>query len=260
MQKTILVTGASSGLGEALARHFHERGDRVYGTSRTAAQRPWPMLELDVTSDRDVARLRELPIDVAINSAGYAFLGALEETSVAEARAQMEVNFFGAMRVMLAVLPGMRVRGRGHIVNLSSISGAIGMPFTAAYAASKHALEGASESLAHELYGTNIHVTILQPDGMRTGIGARFQQPTDESPALSELRAKRRRLVALLERKTAPDGDGIDPAVLVAAVAEAVASPNPPLRIVIGETTKRLIAAKQAFTFDAFARTLAEAQ
>ncbi|WP_394821372.1 SDR family oxidoreductase [Pendulispora albinea] len=260
--KIVLVTGASSGLGLAMARHLHLRGHRVYGTSRAPREdAPWPMLELDVCSDDSanacVGRVleREGRLDVLINNAGYAFLGALEETRLEDARAQMETNFFGALRMMLAVLPILRRQSSGHIVNVSSISGAVGMPFAGAYAASKHALEGASEALAHELHGSGLRVTLIEPDGMRTGIGARFQQPAREHPLLG---AKRKRLVAVLENVTAEGGDGIDPEVLARAVGEAIESASPPLRIVIGEKAQKLITAKRFFSEPAFANLIAE--
>ena len=147
--KVILVTGASTGLGRAMASHLSVKGHRVYGTSRqlqSSSSLSWPMLQLDVRSDISVKSCletlmaKENRIDVLINNAGYAFIGAVEETTLEDARAQMETNYFGAVRMMLAVLPALREQGSGHIINISSISGAIGMPFAGAYAASKHAL------------------------------------------------------------------------------------------------------------------------
>ncbi|APR78186.1 Dehydrogenase [Minicystis rosea] len=253
--KIILVTGASSGLGRAIAKHLHERGHRVYGTSRTpAAEAPWPMLELDVCSDASaraaIATLleREGRIDVLVNNAGYAFLGAIEETSLDDARAQLETNFFGALRLMLGVLPAMRARGRGNIINMSSLSGVVGMPFAGAYAASKHALEAASEALAHELRGTALRVTIIEPDGMRTGIG--FHLPRHDHPQLA---ARRGRLVAALREVTATAGPGNAPELLAHRVGEAIEAADPPLRIVIGDMAQRLIAAKRTLDEASFA-------
>nr|WP_255468618.1 SDR family oxidoreductase [Reyranella sp. CPCC 100927] len=257
----VLVTGASSGLGQAMARHFRQRGLRVYGTSRQprgSHDVAWPMLQLDVRSDASVqacvddVRGAEGRIDVLINNAGYAFVGAVEETSVADTRDQMETNFFGVMRMMKAVLPVMRDQGAGRIVNISSLAGIVGAPFLGAYAASKHALEGISEALAHELRGTRIHVTLVEPDGMRTGIG--FHHPDSDSPLLA---TRRRRMLAMLQQATAEQGGGTDPDLLAHAVADSLESDRPPLRIVIGEAAQALITAWRTLPDAAFGDLLA---
>ncbi|NMO19388.1 SDR family NAD(P)-dependent oxidoreductase [Pyxidicoccus fallax] len=259
--RVVLVTGASSGLGRATAALLARRGYRVYGTSRQPTPRAgteWPMLPLEVCSDASVeACVRELlaregRIDALVNNAGHAFIGAVEETSLQEARAQLETNFFGALRMMLAVLPPMRERGVGHIINVSSLSGAVAVPFLGAYAASKHALEAMSESLAHELRGTALRVTLLQPDGMRTGIG--FHHPRTERP---DLAVKRRRLVSLLERATREEGN--DPDLLAHEVARVIEDSAPPLRIIIGEGAKRLIEARRTLPEVEFGKLLASA-
>jgi len=250
-RKVVLITGASSGLGRAIATELHQRGHRVFGTSRNpqAHAAPWPMLALDVCSDASVracvdAVLAEAQrIDVLVNNAGHALIAALEETSLEQARAQMETNYFGALRMMLAVLPAMRARNAGHLINMSSVSGALGLPFAAAYGASKHALEGVSEALAHELHGTPIRVTLIEPDGMRTGIA--LQGPERDHPVLA---ARRRRLRARLDAVTAVDGPGNDPGVLARAVGDAIEVDAAPLRIAIGDLTHQLIAAKRQMT------------
>jgi NAD(P)-dependent dehydrogenase (short-subunit alcohol dehydrogenase family) len=161
--RIVLVTGASTGLGRAMALDLTARGHTVYGTSRGAMpDAGFAMLPLDVrdagSAAATVQRIveKEGRIDVLINNAGYAFVGAFEETGVEDARAQFETNVFGAMRMMKAVLPHMRSNGFGRIVNISSASGLVGTPFLSAYAASKHALEALSESLSFELRGTAI--------------------------------------------------------------------------------------------------------
>jgi NAD(P)-dependent dehydrogenase (short-subunit alcohol dehydrogenase family) len=257
--KVVLVTGASSGLGRATAARLVARGHRVYGTSRQpSGDSGWPMLALDVCSDESVKTCvgevlaREGRIDALVNNAGYAFIGAVEETSLEEARAQLETNFFGALRMMLAVLPSMRERGTGHIVNVSSLSGVAAPPFLGAYAASKHALEAMSEALAHELRGTRLRVTLLEPDGMRTRIG--FHHPRVERP---DLAPRRKRLVSLLERATREEGS--DPEVLARIVEQVLDDSAPPLRIVIGEGAKRLIEARRTLPEAEFGRLLATA-
>ncbi len=259
--KIVLVTGASSGLGRAVAHHLQQGGLCVYGTSRQprgSHDVTWPMLQLDVRSDASVRACvddivgTEGRIDVLINNAGYAFVGAVEETSVDDTRAQMETNFFGVVRMMKAVLPVMRNQGTGHIVNISSLAGIVGAPFLGAYAASKHALEGISEALAHELRGTSIHVTLVEPDGMRTGID--FHHPSSDSPILA---ARRHRMLAMLQQATAEQGGGTDPDLLARAVADALASDRPPLRIVIGEAAQTLITAWRTLPDAAFGDLLA---
>jgi short-subunit dehydrogenase len=188
--------------------------------------------------------MREGRIDALVNNAGYAFIGAVEETSLDEARAQLETNFFGALRMMQAVLPAMRAQGTGRIVNISSVSGVIAFPFAGAYAASKQALEAMSEALAHELRGCDVRVTLIEPDGMRTAI--EFRHPRADHAILA---ARRRRIVDLLTQLTTTAGN--DPDLLACVVANAIASDDPPLRVVVGEQARRMIEAR---------RTLSEAE
>src|SRR5436190_11915177 len=168
-----LVTGASSGIGEAAARELLAAGFTVYGTSRKAVageQRGGvTFLPLDVTDDVSVAAAvgevlaRSGHIDVLVNNAGFGVTGAAEESSVEQARALFETNVFGLMRVTRAVLPVMRAQGSGRIINVSSIVGLIPVPFMALYASSKHALEGYSESLDHEVREHGVRVLLVEP-------------------------------------------------------------------------------------------------
>lgn len=258
--KVVLVTGASSGLGRATAMLLAERGHRVYGTSRDPAigtEFGWPMLPLDVCSDASVASCiaeimgRENRIDALVNCAGHAFVGAVEETSLDEAKAQLETNFFGTMRMMLAVLPSMRVQNAGRIVNISSLAGAVPFPFLGVYGASKHALEAISESLDYELTGTDIRVTLMEPDGMRTAIG--FHHPRSEHSVLA---AKRRWVLSELETSTRDNGN--DPRLFAQQVADAIESNAPPLRIVIGDNAKKFIDARRIMPEARFRQLVAE--
>jgi NAD(P)-dependent dehydrogenase (short-subunit alcohol dehydrogenase family) len=156
-----LVTGASSGIGEATARRLAMAGYKVYGTSRhsvQSGQRSFAMLPLDVTSDESVeAAVRELirlegRIDLLVNNAGFGVAPAgAEESSIEQAQAIFETNFFGLIRMTRAVVPHMRRQGNGRIINIGSVLGFLPMPYGALYAATKHAVEGYSESLDHEL-------------------------------------------------------------------------------------------------------------
>jgi NAD(P)-dependent dehydrogenase (short-subunit alcohol dehydrogenase family) len=171
--KVALVTGVSSGIGREIARFFIERGLQVFGTSR----RPGAgLIRLDVTDDDSVAEaVRSVlhqagRIDVLVNNAGYALAGALEETSIDEARQQFDTNFFGVLRVTQAVLPVMRRRRYGRIVNISSVYGLLPSP-TGVYAASKHALEGYTETLDHEVRSFGIRALLVGPAFAKTNFG-----------------------------------------------------------------------------------------
>ncbi len=176
--KVVLVTGASSGIGRTCVELLSARGHTVYGTSR----RPSPvsaghrMLELDVTRDDSVRKAvatvleEQGHIDVVVNNAGQALAGPIEETSLEEAQHQLDINFFGVLRVCKAVLPAMRARGSGLIVNVSSLGGVVGLPFQGLYSASKFALEGLTESLRQEVAAFGIQVALVQPGDVRTAI------------------------------------------------------------------------------------------
>ncbi|WP_213763580.1 SDR family oxidoreductase [Caballeronia sp. dw_19] len=257
--KVVLVTGASSGLGHATAQLLTTLGHRVYGTSRKSdavTDAAWPMLALDVCSDLSVRAClaeileREGRIDVLVNNAGHAFVGAIEETDIDEAKAQFETNFFGALRMMLGVLPFMRAQGAGHIVNISSLAGVVPFPFLGVYGASKHALEAISESLEYELGDTRIRVTLMEPDGMQTSIG--FHHPRAEHAILT---AKRLRLLRQLEINTREHG--IEPSALAQEVASVIESDTPPLRVVIGDMAKEVIGARHTMPETGFRQMLA---
>src|SRR5205809_1749766 len=182
-----LVTGASSGIGKATAERLATAGYKVYGTSRrgaTSGQRAFEMLSLDVTSDESVAAavnalLRsEGRVDLLVNNAGFSVAPAgAEESSIEQARAIFETNFFGIVRMTRAVVPHMRRQGAGRIINIGSVLGFLPMPYGALYAATKHAVEGYSESLDHELRTRGIRVSIIEPAFMKTAFDANFLKP-----------------------------------------------------------------------------------
>ena len=167
-----LVTGASTGIGRVTAKALQEAGFRVFGTSRRAAAERADgvnMLTCDVTDDASVAKLvdevltKAGRIDLLVNNAGIGLLGGAEESSIAQAQALFDVNVFGVLRMTNAVLPAMRRQGKGRIINMSSILGLIPAPYNALYASTKHALEGYSESLDHELRTFGIRVVLVEP-------------------------------------------------------------------------------------------------
>src|SRR5213076_3262463 len=177
-----LVTGASSGIGEAAARELVGAGFTVYGTSRKAAageERDGVVfLPLDVTDDDSVAgAVREVldrsgRVDVLVNNAGLGIAGAAEESSIEQARALFDTNLFGSIRMTRAVLPQMREQGSGRIINVSSIVGLIPVPYMALYASSKHALEGYSESVDHEVREHGVRVLLVEPGFTKTSFDA----------------------------------------------------------------------------------------
>ncbi|MCB5185013.1 oxidoreductase [Methylobacillus gramineus] len=180
--KVVLVTGVSSGIGRAAAEQFVQRGCEVFGTVRnlsTAAPLPGvTLVEMDVRNNDSVSQaiadifVRTGRIDVLINNAGMNMLGAVEETEIAEAAVLFETNFFGAMRTIQAVLPHMREQRSGRIVNVSSVLGFLPSPYMGLYAASKHAIEGLSETLDHEVRQFGIRITLVEPAYTKTSLEA----------------------------------------------------------------------------------------
>ena len=184
--RTWLITGVSSGLGRALAQAALGRGDRVWGTVRSAAARD-AFLALggygvsladmgDAAAVTDAVTEAEAGlggIDVLVNNAGYGIMGAVEEVSLAEAARQFAVNLFAPLAAIQAALPAMRARGRGHIVNITSVSGLATWAGTGIYCASKFALEGLGMTLADEVAPLGLHVTHVAPGGLRTDYAGR---------------------------------------------------------------------------------------
>jgi len=200
MTRVVIVTGTSSGIGRAIAVHLAARGDRVFAGSLTAATDPavpgMTSLPLDVRDSEAVAgfvatvRERAGGIDVLVNNAGFAMGGALEETSIAEAKAQFETNFFGAARMVNAVLPGMRAARRGRIINIGSGAGITAEPFAGYYTATKFALEGYSEALRHEVAAFGVTVSIVEPGWYRTAIVENAVRVAAPLPAYDAARAR----------------------------------------------------------------------
>jgi len=197
--KIALVTGASSGIGEATAERLAKAGYKVYGTSRRGAEagkRSFEMLSLDVTSDESVdAAVNEVirrsgRIDLLVNNAGVGVAPAgAEESSLDQARSIFETNFFGLVRMTRAVVLHMRRRGHGRIINIGSVLGFLPMPYGALYAATKHAVEGYSESLDHELRTRGIRVSVIEPAYTKTQFDANFLAPDSKLDEYREIRA-----------------------------------------------------------------------
>ena len=185
--KTILITGASTGIGKAIGAHLASKGHRVFGTSRNPEQYPdstFELLKLDVRNSESIhaaiATILQKTgcIDVLINNAGVGIAGAVEELPESEIKNNFEVNFFGPIAVIKAVLPTMRSQKSGLIINITSIAGHMGLPFRGAYSASKGALSVLTEAIAMEVKPFGIHVCCVAPGDFATNIAAgRFHAP-----------------------------------------------------------------------------------
>ena len=242
--KTALVTGASSGIGEATAPRLAMAGYNVYGTSRRGAQagqRSFEMLPLDVTSDesvaaavRDVMR-RAGRIDLLVNNAGFGVAPAgAEESSIEQARSIFDTNFFGIVRMTRAVVPHMRLQGSGRIINIGSVLGFLPMPYGALYAATKHAIEGYSESLDHELRTRGIRVSVIEPAYTKTQFDANLLEPDSKLEEYREVR------VALGKRLKEIMAGADHPSVVADVVLQAASAARPKLRYTAGRVASRL--------------------
>ena len=239
-----LVTGASSGIGEATAQRLAKAGYKVYGTSRRraqAGQRTFEMLPLDVTSDESVeaavSKLMRLEgrIDLLVNNAGLGVAPAgAEESSIEQARSIFDTNFFGIVRMARAVVPHMRHRGGGRIINIGSVLGFLPMPYAALYAATKHAVEGYSESLDHELRTSGIRVSVIEPAYTKTQFDANLLEPDAK---LNEYREIRAALGETLKRVMAAADE---PGVVAEVVLKAASAARPKLRYTAGVVAGRL--------------------
>jgi NAD(P)-dependent dehydrogenase (short-subunit alcohol dehydrogenase family) len=245
----VLLTGASTGLGRATAELLSASGFRVFGTSRAPRPTqalPYALLPLDVRSDESVRACVEMVlsqagrIDVLINNAGYGLSGALEEASLAQAQALFETNFFGAVRMINAVLPAMRERRRGTIVNISSVAGLGGLPFEGFYSASKHALEGYSETLRHEVRGFNIRVALVEPGFFRSDFAQVNQEP---ELLIADYAAMRQRATAIFDHALTT---GPDPRSIAQLILRILRSPAPRLRHLAGSDAQVIALGKRA--------------
>ncbi|HTY43159.1 MAG TPA: oxidoreductase [Thermoanaerobaculia bacterium] len=242
--KAAIVTGASSGIGEAVARRLATAGYRVYGTSRRSAEAGWrsfEMLPLDVTSDESVeAAVEEVMrlegrIDLLVNNAGFGVAPAgAEESSIDQARSIFETNFFGVVRMTRAVVPHMRRQGSGRIINIGSVLGFLPMPYGALYSATKHAIEGYSESLDHELRTWGIRVSVIEPAYTKTRFDANLLEPDSTLDEYREVRAAVGK--TLNEVMAAAD----EPGVVADAVLNAATAVRPRVRYTAGSLAGRL--------------------
>jgi NAD(P)-dependent dehydrogenase (short-subunit alcohol dehydrogenase family) len=236
--RVVLITGASSGFGRETARSLLSHGFKVYGTSRNPSSKPQEpgvgMLALDVDSDDSVQTgVKELldetgRVDVLVNNAGYVLTGGAEETSIAEAKAQFETDFFGPVRVTKAVLPTMRKQGSGQIINLSSLAAVLPVPFESYYAAAKAALLAWSEALRHEVKSLGIKVSVIEPGFFKTNLGNTRRIAKFPIRDYDNLRLQ---AIAALDEDFE---NGADPQIVADTVLRIIKSKNPKLEYAVG--------------------------
>lgn len=230
---TWLITGCSTGFGRALAEELLARGETVVATARNpdalAGLDGALRLQLDVTRPDDIAAAVAAAgaIDVLVNNAGYGQIGTVEDTPIEAARAAMETNYFGALAMIRAVLPGMLERGSGRIVNVGSVAGQIGFAGLGYYSAAKFALAGLTESLGAELAGTGVTATLAELGPFATDF-TRAMQVVPPSPRYD--------MAALAEQGgNAGWGSGDDPRRGARSLLDALAHPAPPRRLILGK-------------------------
>jgi NAD(P)-dependent dehydrogenase (short-subunit alcohol dehydrogenase family) len=246
MTRVALVTGASSGFGQATAALLAAQGFQVFGTSRAPTHSTagsFELLPLDVCSETSVQTCvqtileRTGRIDLLVNNAGFSQGGALEENSLEDARAQFETNVFGVLRVLKAVLPVMRRQGSGQIITVSSLLGVVAMPYLSLYASSKFALEGMIEGLYHELSPFHIKVSLVEPGFFRTKFDAR---PPAAPLAVYEVARQ-----SMLRFVRAEVEQGPDPEQVARRIVQLATSAAPPLRSYVGPRAGLLVALRQ---------------
>jgi len=271
----VLITGCSSGFGLHTALLFARRGDRVFATMRTPGKAatltqairdeglPIVELALDVCDPGSVAAAMETALavpgglDVLVNNAGIELRSSIEDADDEDVRCQFETNVFGALRLMRAVLPAMRARRGGAIVNVSSIAGLVSRPYGGLYAATKHALEAISEALHYEVAPFGIRVVLVEPGQYGTQLlanafpGRRF---TPESPYWARSTVLDERLARLL-----PGGTSGDPMEVAEIIHAAVNAPEPRLRHLAGHDARMLATTYRQLAFEKYEQAVRRA-
>lgn len=271
----VLITGCSTGFGKLAALQFARAGDTVYASMRNTAKGAEleqakadenlkiDLVELDVTDDASVAAAVKKvideagQIDVLVNNAGIGHHGPVEETDDDEAKEIFETNFFGALRVTRAVLPHMREKKAGTIANVSSLAGVVGPPFDGIYAASKWALEAASEALSYEAHPFGIRVLLVEPGGFETAIGDSRRTPRryGEGSVYAEYDQKFEQALSKLPTR----GERGDPQLVAEKIYEAVNDTEPKLRYLVGADAEMIAGLRKQMDDEQFEQTIRQA-
>lgn len=265
MSKTVLITGASSGIGKATAIYLAQNGYQVYGAARRAEKlkeletygiKP---ITLDVTKDESIVacvnRILEESgsVDVLINSAGLGSYGALEDVPMDEAKNQLEINLFAAARLIQLVLPGMRKNRFGKIVNISSIGGKVGLPMGTWYHASKFAIEGLSDSLRNEVRQFGIDVIVIEPGGTKSEmveIGGKDLMRVSGQTAYAGLAKSLDKMYTAIEKSAS------EPIVIAKLIRKGIEAKNPKTRYIGGEMAKPMLFLRRILSDKLFDRML----
>jgi short-subunit dehydrogenase len=269
--KVAVVTGSSSGIGLETSVLLAKNGFHTYATARNPEKSqtlidiardnglPIQTMQLDVTSDKSVndavsrILLESKRIDVVVNNAGYALVGALEDSSIDEIKAQFETNLFGTIRVMQAVLPTMRNQRGGRIVNLSSMGGIIAIPFDSSYHGTKFALEGLSESLQYEVEQFGIKIILIEPGAIKSNFFNNLKPASNAQKLDSQYAQTMQKLNARFSSLV----ENAPPAIEVAKVIlKAVISEDPELRYTVGEDAAAMIQAKRSMSDREFGKLM----
>ncbi|HXC18737.1 MAG TPA: SDR family oxidoreductase [Acidimicrobiales bacterium] len=254
-KSVIVITGASAGIGRECAAHLANSGWTVIGGSRRGTSNgSWRGVQLDVDRDDSVEHVFEVVdaeygrLNAVLACAGWGLAGAAENTTLEDARAQFETNFWGVVRVVRAALPRLREQGGGRIIVMSSIGGILGIPYQAFYSASKFALEGFVESLAYEVAPFNIQVTLVEPGNFKTDFTAERRKV--EVVGADPYRVACDKAIAVME---SDETNGADPADVARVVEKILRAKNPPRRVSVGKLDERLgIISKRLLPFRLF--------
>jgi NAD(P)-dependent dehydrogenase (short-subunit alcohol dehydrogenase family) len=238
----VLVTGASRGIGKAIAQKFVQAGYQVFGTTRHASPVGTEdrLLHLDVQDEESVEKCVNAvlaqtgKIDFLINNAGISIYGAIEEVSLAQIKAVFETDFFGVVRMAQAVLPTMRRQASGRVINIGSIAGFLPMPYQAAYAASKHALAGWTETLDLEVRRFGIRAILIQPGFIRTDIDRNSTTGAQLNDIYSDERSR------VIEKLRVNVERGDDPVTVADAVLQAATKREPTIKVLVGRGARQV--------------------
>lgn len=246
-QKVVLVTGVSSGSGQAAARLLTQKGFIVFGTSRQPGKaEPIPgadIIPLDLCSSDSIIKCidsvyeRTGQIDILVNNAGYELGGAVEEPAMEEIREQLETNFFGVIHMIKRVLPIMRRQGQGQIINVGSMAAVAPVPFLGYYSASKAAVSAYTEALRHEVKHLDIRVSLIEPQNIRSNLAINRQYTPNHIDAYT---SKRRNFFEKMDRLAEDDSKASPPMAVAECVMQIIEDPAPKLRYRVGKDTKRI--------------------
>ena len=259
MSRVVLITGASAGIGQATADQLHREGWIVVGASRRGTSSGgWTPLIMDVDDDESVRAgvaevvARRGGLQAVVAGAGWGLAGAAEQTPIAQAKEQLETNFWGTVRVVQAAIPVMRRQGGGRLVLISSIGGILGIPFQSFYSASKFALEGFGEALSYEVAPFGIDVTLLEPGNVSTDFTASRRDVVPPPEGDDPYAAMVAKAVGLMARDEA---DGVPPSEVAAAISRVLSSRRPRRRVSVAKIDERVgIIGKRVLPYRLFER------